>query len=114
MGLLTYLVSCCLTRLVALFIALRLLYNLSEAVPTTRIGGRVITRLQFPPALLLRLNVWAYVDDVFAGEPAAFVNSGFRAFKALTSILKFHTSDKKGQPPWRAHLPFGRCRDCQA
>ena len=69
----------------------------SRSAPKKR--GRVITCLQFRPARLLRLNVGAYVDDVFPGEPAAFVNSGFHAFKDLTSILKFHTADRKDQPP---------------
>ena len=61
--------------------------------------GRVITCIQFLPARLFRLNVGAYVDDVFAGEPAAFVESGFHAFKSIASILEFHTADKKDQPP---------------
>ena len=69
--------------------------------------GRVITRLQFLSARLLRLNVGGYFDDVFAGEPAAFVNSGFLAFKDLTAILEFHTSDKKGHPPGKSIFLLG-------
>ena len=61
--------------------------------------GRVITCLQFLASKLFRLNVSAYVDDVFTGEPSSYVESGFRAFKTLSALVGFHTSDKKDQPP---------------
>ena len=61
--------------------------------------GRVVTLIQFLAMRLLTLIVAAYVDDIFCCEPTATCTSGFWAFKALTRLLGFHTSDKKGQTP---------------
>ena len=61
--------------------------------------GRVVTFIQFLAMRLLTLIVASYVDDIFCCEPTATCASGFWAFKALTRLLGFHTSDEKGQTP---------------
>ena len=61
--------------------------------------GRVITCLQFLSSKLFRLDVSAYVDDVFTGEPGSYVESVFTAFKNFSNLVGLHTSDKKDQVP---------------
>ena len=69
--------------------------------------GRVATFIQFLARELLALSVSAFVDDVFSAEPAATATSGFWAFKTLSQLIGFLTSDKKGQQPATSLLLLG-------
>ena len=58
-----------------------------------------MTFIQYIAKELLALTVGAFVDDVYCAEPVGTAMSGFWAFKRLTALLGFPTSDKKDQPP---------------
>ena len=74
--------------------------------------GRVVTFIQFIAREILSLAVAAFVDDVFCDEPASAQTSGFWAFKRLSGLIGFFTSDKKDQRPTTALPPaWGSGRD---
>ena len=61
--------------------------------------GRVVTSIQFLAKELLALVAGAFAGDVYGAEPTCAAASGFWAFKRLSWLLGFPTSDKKDQPP---------------